>query len=128
MTDTGPFGPFLSTMGEIVSPFSFVDGNVLVKASDTIVYRLHASVLCQASTYFSQVLSQRNRIGELTELDMSEESVANIQSLLGVIYNIEGCVIINLFQWSMTQDVEQSLHQLRTNCAPDVKGGVTHVP
>lgn len=74
----------------VATQFSFADGNVFVKVTDTLVFCVHASVLGRVSTYFAQVLRQADRMNGMSSLDMSGDSVANVQALLGAIYNIEG--------------------------------------
>lgn len=76
--------------GQVAMQFLFTDRNVLVKTTDTIVFCIYISVLGRASTYFTQLLCQPDRMNRLPLLDMSENSVVYIQALLGAIYNIEG--------------------------------------
>lgn len=78
--------------------FIFGDQNVVVKASHTIDYHVHVFVLSQALRFFTQVLGQVNTLGEMPQLDMSEDSVVNIECLLGANYNIEECIIFFAFQ------------------------------
>lgn len=75
---------------QVGTEFSFTDGNVFIKATDTVVFCVHRTVLARASTYFTQVLNQPARMNGMLMLDLSENSLVFIQALLGAIYNIEG--------------------------------------
>lgn len=93
IAENEPFAATIVNTSQIVPQFLFNDSNLFVKATDTILYCVHVSVLRYASTYFIQVLDEADRIGGMAELDLSEECVTNIQYLLGTIYNIAEWVI-----------------------------------